>query len=272
MFTMVRSEYLILFLLVVSRGVHGFASNGRFKLTSRPDLIGALRSFRLCAANSDSVQEGGDGNDEKTGKYRLRKGMGKEYIKEIDRILGRSRRRDDKKVGQNLVNFLDKKDSVLNRAHALAMVRLSAKYQFDLTSAVTLSKVIDLFDSKRLEKTSHESYREKPWEAYMLSQVLYGLRMFNDKTEGLNDYLDYLASAMEESEFAGKKMNNQEVANSLYGLAGLDATPTVERIIEGVMRLAPERIQTISNTFGAEADDLLYLQYSNGLGSAEIRR
>ena len=177
--------------------------------------------------------------------------MGKEYINEIDGILGRSKRREDKKVAANLLAFLKKNDSMLNRAHALAMVRLAAKYQFDLTSAIPLSKVMDLFDWQRLQRTSHKAYTEKPlWEAYMLSQVLYGLRMFNDKTEGLNAYLDYLANALEETEYAGKKMNNQEVANSLYGLAGLDAT-TVERIIERVISLGPDRIQTATNTFGA---------------------
>mgnify|MGYP004324069651 CR=1 FL=1 len=138
-------------------------------------------------------------NDGRSGKYKYRKGMGKLLIKELDGILKHAKRQDDRKVAVRLTELLEKSDSVINRAHALSMMRLAAKYQFDITTAIPLSKVLNFFSWDRLQSTSHVN--EMPiWEGYMISQLLYGLRMFNDKTEGIENYLEYLADAIEESD------------------------------------------------------------------------
>ena len=139
------------------------------------------------------------------------------------------------------------------------MVRLAAKYRFDLTSAIPLVKVVELFNMQRLVETSHEV--RPTWEGYMISQVIYGLLMFNSKTPGISDYLEFICERVEEAKQGGRKMNNQELANSLYGLQKFESSPLVDRLLLGIMSLSrlPEDSQSRireRNTFGAKEEAL----------------
>ena len=90
----------------------------------------------------------------------------------------------------------------------------------------------------------------------MISQVIYGLLMFNSKTPDISDYLEFICERVEEAKQSGRKMNNQEIANSLYGLQKFESSPLVDRLLLGIMSLSPlpEDGQSRSmerNTFGS---------------------
>ena len=196
---------------------------------------------------------------QKTGKFKQKRGAGKSLINDLENILGGTRSHTDEVVGAQLAAFIDHSDELLNRSHALAMVRLASKYRFDVSSAISLERVVDLFDVKRLNQTSHEV--EPIWEGYMLSQALYGLRMFSPRTKGIDAFLAFLYERLEESKREGKFMNNQEVANSLYGFQQFDHSIIVDKILLEIMELSikDERTPNRSsqrNTFGADEDAL----------------
>ena len=253
---MQRILILAICMCVVAR-VYALQLEGRYRarvLRSSHVLFDACQGERRTSAD----EENGNGK-RKSGKYRAKRGTGKTLISDIENILGGTRSAADRQVAGQLVAFIDTSDELLNRSHALAMTRLAAKYRFDLTAAVSLDKVVNLMDSRRLVLTSHEV--EPTWEGYMLSQITYGLRMFNVKTPGIDGYLTFICERMEEAKKEGKRMNNQEIANSLYGLQQFENSPTVDRLLLNIIALSsqPEDASSRSsqrNTFGAGEEEL----------------
>ena len=181
---------LIIFLLSVAARVHGLQYKGSIQL---------LRKRHRSATEVFDVPQRVEGDDaakeERSGNYRARRGTGNSVISDIESILGGTRSATDSQVGDHLKAFIDSSDKLLNRNHALAMVRLAAKYRFDLSTAIPLAKVVELFDLQRLVETSHEV---RPiWEGYMISQVIYGLLMFNIKTPDISNYLEFICERVE---------------------------------------------------------------------------
>ena len=237
-----------IFCLFFTVRVYGLQKKGSIRL---------LRQRHRSAAALFDVPQGVQGDDtageSKSGKYRARRGTGKSLISDLENILGGTRSATDRQVADHLAAFIDASDELLNRSHALAMTRLAAKYRFDLTAAIPLAKVVELFHVKRLIDTSHEV--EPIWEGYMLSQVIYGLRMFNMRTPGIGDYLTFICERVEEAKQNGRRMNNQEFANSLYGLQQFENSPLVDRLALGIVALSsqPEdsrKRSSLRNTFG----------------------
>ena len=115
-------------------GVHGFQYKGSIQLI-RKSHRSATHVFNVAQRVKSDDAVGG-----KKWQFRAKRGTGNSVISDIESILGSTRSATDRQVGDHLEAFIDASDKLLNRYHALAMVRLAAKYRFDLTSAIPLVK------------------------------------------------------------------------------------------------------------------------------------
>lgn len=146
------------------------------------------------------------------GKARFKRGQGKLITEEIEALFDDNKHLFSTKKGTkasdltaictSIRSAFDKHFDALNHIHAITLLYKSAKSKFDISKAIPLSKIIEVL--QRHKENSQTTHRSSLWHTYELSKAMYCLRMFDNNTQGVREYISLLIEKIEECNANGK--------------------------------------------------------------------